>query len=622
MLQISDLVYRLGDRTLLDGASAVVPTGARVGLFGRNGAGKTTLFKLIAGDLAPESGTISLPNRARIGGVAQEVPSGPEALLEIVLAADTERAGLLARAETETDPHEIAAIHARLADIEAHSAESRAARILSGLGFDHAAQQRPASEYSGGWRMRVALAAVLFSAPDLLLLDEPTNYLDLEGALWLENYLASYPHSLLLISHDRDLLDNAVDHILHLDQGKLTAYRGGYTSFDRQRRERALLQTKMRERQEAARAHMQAFVDRFRAKATKARQAQSRLKMLEKMDVISAVIEDRVKPFSFPSPTRPQSPPLIAAEGVAVGYEPDKPILQRLDFRLDPDDRIALLGANGNGKSTLAKLIAGRLQAEKGKLSRAGKLDIAFFAQHQLEELRPEASAVEHVRALIKFPTEAKVRARTAAMGFDTQRMDTPAKDLSGGERARLLLGIVTFHGPHVLILDEPTNHLDVESREALVRALADYEGAVILISHDRHLVEATVDRLWLVADGTMTVFEGDVSDYRTLVLQGKSKKSPGATAAPQQQDKRREAAQKRETTQGLRDKIADAEARIDKIRAEISRIDVLLADPALFTTDPDKGARLARRRSEGEAALEQWEEHWIRLSDDLDRQT
>ena len=448
MLVIDDLSVRVAGSLLIDAASARISAGARVGLIGRNGAGKTTLFRVICGDVAPERGELSLPSRTRIGRLAQEAPDGPQSLLDIVLAADAERTRLLAEAETERVPHRIAEIQTRLADIGAHSAPARAAEILAGLGFSQAEQARPCGEFSGGWRMRVALAAVLFAEPDLLLLDEPTNYLDLEAALWLEERIARYPHTVIVISHDRDLLDTAVDWVLHLEGRKLTLYRGGYTAFERQRRERQALDLKLAKKQEAQRRRLSAFIDRFRAKATKARQAQSRLKLLAKLEPITAVIAEEVRPIEIPPPAKPLSPPIVALDDVAVGYEPGRPVLRRLSLRIDDDDRIALVGANGNGKSTLVKLARRKARAMSGRLTRAQKLDVGYFAQHQLDELDPHESAYAHLRRLMPDAPEAKVRARAGAIGFPGALADTPAGELSGGEKARLLIGLATFSGP------------------------------------------------------------------------------------------------------------------------------------------------------------------------------
>ena len=622
MLHINDLSYRIGPRLLIDHATVALADGAKTGLVGRNGSGKTTLFRLITGELTPETGSIGVPRNSRIGQVAQEAPSGEESLIDVVLAADTERAALLDEAETAADPHRIADIHTRLADIDAHSAEARAGAILAGLGFDTEAQKQSCASLSGGWRMRVALAAVLFAEPDLLLLDEPTNYLDLEGTLWLESYIARYPHSILLISHDRDLLNRAVDGIVHLDQGKLVCYRGGYDQFDRQRRERQALQLKMKKKQEDQRRHMEEFVERFRAKASKARQAQSRLKALARMEPVITLADETLLPFVFPNPKKAIAPPIVTMEGTVVGYAPGRPVLTGLDLRIDDDDRIGLLGANGNGKSTLAKLIAGRLAPLSGHFRRPHNLEVAYFAQHQLDELNPSRSAADHVRELMRGATEAQVRARVGAMGFVTAKMDTPARDLSGGEKARLLLGLATFSGAHMLILDEPTNHLDIDSREALVRALADYSGAVILISHDRHLLEASVDRLWLVADGTVKPFDGDIEDYRRLVLEGPAgtPRSRNTAAQGTAQDRRRAGADRRAETAPLRKKIKAAEALIEKLQKEIQHADRRLADPSLYERDPAKVTEQTRARADVVRALAEAEEHWLALSAEFEQ--
>ena len=618
MLVIDDLLIKIGERRLLDGACAQIPTGARVGLVGRNGAGKTTLFRAIAQEIVLDRGNVHLPPRWHVGRLSQEAPDGPESLIDVVLRADEERTRLLTEAETATGPHRIAEIQTRLADIGAHSAPARGAAILAGLGFLHSDQQRPCAEFSGGWRMRVALAAALFAEPDLLLLDEPTNFLDLEGTLWLQDHLARYPYTVIVISHDRDLLDNAVDWILHLDAGKLALYRGGYTAFERQRRERQALDLKLARKQEAERHRLTAFVDRFRAKATKARQAQSRLKLLAKLEPIAAVVAEHIRPIVIPAPTKPLSPPIIALEGVSVGYEPHRPVLRRLNLRIDPDDRIALVGANGNGKSTLVKLLSNRLAAMSGRMTRADRIEVAYFAQHQLEELDPRASAYDHFRRLMPDAPEAKVRARAGATGFSESAADTPSASLSGGEKARLLLGLATCPGPHLVILDEPTNHLDIDSRAALIEAINEYSGAVILVSHDRYLIEACADRLWLVAGGQVTPFEGDLDDYRRLVLTerrdegGRGRRSKG----PGRSDIRRAAAKLRAELAPLRRRISQAEAAVVQLSEEIARIDAALADSELFARDPAKAAQLAKARSNAIDALAHAEEEWLTASE------
>ena len=619
MITISDISARIAGRLLLDHASVSLPSGTKAGLVGRNGAGKSTLFRVITGDLGAESGTISIPKNARMGQVKQEAPGTEDSLITIVLSADKERAALLAEAETATDPHRIAEIQMRLVDIDAHSAEARAASILAGLGFDRDAQARPASSFSGGWRMRVALAAVLFAEPDLLLLDEPTNYLDLEGTMWLEDYIRRYPHTVIIISHDRDLLNNAVNSIVHLDHRKLTFYRGNYDQFERQKAEADELQMKAKAKNDAARKHLQSFIDRFKAKASKAKQAQSRVKALERMGTVAAVIEDHVQPITFPEPEKQPASPIVAISGGAVGYEPGKPILKGLNLRIDNDDRIALLGSNGNGKSTFAKFISGRLAPESGDLRLAPSLKIGFFAQHQLDDLVPNETPVEHVRR--RMPTEpaAKVRSRVAQMGLATEKMATAAKDLSGGEKARLLMGLAAFHAPNLLILDEPTNHLDIDSRRALIEALNDYDGAVILISHDRHLIEATVDRLWLVNNGTVTSFEGDMDEYRDLIVASGKKKDDEKQKQSEDQaskaDQRKLNADKRASLAPLKKKINEIESLTGKLEKLIQALDAELADPALYEKAPAKAADKAKQRSEAAAKLAAAEEQWLELS-------
>jgi ATP-binding cassette subfamily F protein 3 len=617
MLSITDLSVRLAGRLLIDQASAQIAPGSRVGLVGRNGTGKSTLFKVIRGELAAESGAIALPPRWRVGSLAQEAPDGPESLIEIVLRADIERDALLREADSAVDPHRIAEIQTRLVDIDAHSAPSRAAAILSGLGFSAADQARPCSEFSGGWRMRVALAATLFAAPDLLLLDEPTNYLDLEGTLWLEDHLAHYPRTVIVISHDRDLLESSVDQILHLDRGKLTLYRGGYSSFEEQRAAREMLDAKQARRQDAERKRLQAFVDRFKAKASKARQAQSRVKMLERMKPIAALVTEDVREISFPPPEKMLSPPIIAVDNVSVGYDPASPVLNRVTLRIDNDDRIALLGANGNGKSTLVKLLAGRLAPFSGNVTRADKLSIAYFAQHQLDELNEDASAYDHVRRLMGDAPEAKVRARAGAIGFSGKAADTPAEKLSGGEKARLLLGLATFFGPNMIILDEPTNHLDIDSRAALAEAINEFPGAVIMVSHDRYLIEACAERLWLVADRTVASYDGDLDDYRRVVLSARS-----TEASPRERGGNATEKPQRNKTDGrgsLRKRIADAEAEIERIGEIIAKIDAALALPDLFTRDPKQAAQLSKARANAADALARAEEDWLEASAQFD---
>jgi ATP-binding cassette, subfamily F, member 3 len=610
MLHISALTYRLGERLLIDNATAALPSGTHVGLVGRNGAGKTTLFRLIRGELAPESGAVIVPKGARVGSVEQEAPVGAASLIDFVLSADVEREALMAEAETASDPERIAEIHTRLVDIEAHNAPARAARILKGLGFDEAAQARSLGEFSGGWRMRVALAAVLFSEPDLLLLDEPTNYLDLEGVLWLTDYLKNCPSTILVISHDRDLLDDVAEQILHLDRGKLTLWTGGYSSFERQRREQQILAGKAAKKQEERRAHLQAFVDRFRAKASKAVQAQSRLKMLAKMEPIAAVVDDSVQPFKWPPVAKRLSPPIVSMDKVSAGYD-GRAVIARIDLSLADDDRIGLLGQNGNGKSTFAKLIAGRLDPLAGKMTRVHRLQVGYFAQHQIDELEPGGSVYEHVAERMRGDRESKIRGRAAMIGFSGARADTKVEALSGGEKARLMMGLAAFDGPQLLILDEPTNHLDIDSRGELIEAINDYEGACILVSHDRRLLEACVDRLWLAANGTVKPFEGDLVDYSRFVL--------GGTERPEQRPKRQTqpaaAAKPKREPQPVKQEIAALEEKMSRFQDLLRRVDEALAQASAQNGDALKIADLAAKRAELERALTVAEQAWFELS-------
>ena len=619
MLHINDLTFRIGGRLLLDNATVAVPKGHKVGLVGRNGTGKSTLFKLISGEISPDGGAINLRQGARLGMVAQEAPSGPVSLIDTVLAADVERTALLAEAETVTDPHRSGDIHTRLADIHAHSAPARAARILSGLGFDEKAQQSLCSDFSGGWRMRVALAAVLFAAPDLLLLDEPTNHLDLEATLWLESYLANWRGTVMVISHDRTLLNTAVDEIIHLEEQKLVRYSGNYDFFEKTRRERLSQQAKNRTKQLAEQRHIQDFVDRFRAKASKARQAQSRLKLLEKMEPIATVIEDKTTNFIFPNPS-PLSPPLIAMDEVVLGYEPGKPIVKDLDLRIDMDDRIALLGANGNGKSTMMKMLAGRLKPQEGKIVKSKKLEVGYFAQHQSEELPADETAYEYMQEQMEGVIEPKVRAQLGKFGFNKDKADTPIRNLSGGEKARLLFANMSRTAPHIMLLDEPTNHLDVDAREALVGALNTYEGAVVLVSHDPHLVELVCDRLWLVDDGKCTQFDGDLNDYKRLLLDSRRGRkeatvtSDSTTKAPKPDKKaeRKARADARAASSQLRKNTQNAEKEVSRLSIEKENIEKKLADPSLYSGTSDDLTRLQIQLGKVEKRLQDAEIAWL----------
>ena len=613
MLTIAGLTYRIAGRTLIEDASAQIAAGWKVGLVGRNGTGKTTLLDLIRGARQVDAGEILLPQEARIGFLAQETPGGDASPLDIVLAADEERTRLLQAADSEHDGARAAELHERLSAIDAHSAPARAAAILAGLGFDHADQQRAMSSFSGGWRMRVALAAALFSAPDLLLLDEPTNHLDLEASLWLADFLRRYRKTLILVSHDRQFLDDVVDHILHLGERKLVLYSGGYEAFIRARRETLARQHALAAREELERKRLQAFIDRFRAKATKARQAQSRIKALARLEPVSLAEDEAAIRFAFPEPAE-LAPPLITLDRASVGYEPGKPVLRNLDLRLDPDDRVALLGANGNGKTTLARLLAGRLQPLSGEVRRAPRLKCGYFAQHQIDELEPEATPFDHLARLMPDAVPETIRARLARFGFGEDKVFVKARDLSGGEKARLTFALITFDAPPLLILDEPTNHLDIEAREALVAAISEFAGAVVLISHDWHLLSLVADQLWLVARGTVRPYEGDLEDYRRLVLAPEP--SPTTESAKATTDARREArraaAERRRELEPLRRRLRAAEQKISELNARKSALERQLADPATYRVNGAEVAGLLRERAGLNVALAAAEAGWL----------
>jgi ATP-binding cassette, subfamily F, member 3 len=619
MLSIENITYRIAGRELLKGASAAVPAGRRVGVVGRNGTGKTTLFKLIQGQLHTDAGEISVPAAWRIGGVSQEVPAGPVSLLDTVLAADTERLALLEAGETETDAHRLGDIHARLEAIDAYAAPARAASILAGLGFSAEDQLRPCAEFSGGWRMRVALAAILFAAPDLLLLDEPTNYLDLEGVMWLEDFLRRYRGSVLIISHDRDLLNTVAEFILHLEHGKLTLYSGNYDIFVETRAMRRANDMAFAKKQDAARKHMQAFVDRFRYKASKARQAQSRIKMLEKLAKVEVPVDEHVAPIRLPSPDS-ASPPLLTLDKVAVGYD-GRAVLRDISLRFDPDDRIALLGKNGNGKSTLAKLLAGKLESMGGDVMRARKLVPGYFAQHQLEELDGAITPLQTLSHLRPKKTELELRTQLGGFGFSADKATTLVSNLSGGERARLMLALATLDKPNLLILDEPTNHLDIDAREQLLTALNDFEGAVVLVSHDRRLIETTADRLLLVANGHVEPFDGDLDDYRRFLLSGDNAPTRREEPKPAKKDTRRDSAERRRQLKPLKDKVDAAEHQIADLNRELAKLDAALADPLLFVQNPQKGAAVSKKRADAARKLADAETRWMKASEDYERE-
>jgi ATP-binding cassette, subfamily F, member 3 len=630
MLRIDNLTYRIGPRILLDAASAMINQGHRVGLVGRNGTGKTTLLRLITDALEPDEGSIEWPRRWRVGITSQEAPGGSKSLIDTVLEADTELTELTAEAETADDPDRIIEIHMRLGEREAHTARARAARILAGLGFDESAQNQPCSDFSGGWRMRVALASLLFTQPDLLLLDEPTNHLDLEACLWLEDYLRRYPGTVLLVSHDRGILNRVVDEILHLENGKLTLYAGGYDRFEETRRMRLALDDKLRAKQDIQRAHIMKFVDRFRYKASKSRQAQSRLKMLARMEPIPEHQEEGGVTFTFPEPEA-LSPPLFSLDDVDAGYD-GKPVLRKLSLRLDEDDRIALLGANGNGKSTLIKLLAGRLAPLDGQVVRSGKLKVGYFAQHQTDELDLAATPLIEMARKRPNDPERKLRTHLGTFGFSQQRAETRIGSLSGGEKARLLFALISCEKPNILLLDEPTNHLDVTSREALVQALNDFKGAVVIVSHDPHVIELTADRFWLVEGGGVAAFEGDMDDYRARLLgkdrnarekdKGSREKANGGAGRerPGNKKDRRQAAERRTILAPLKKQLTETEAAVGRLEGRKAELERTMADPGLYTGDPGKPADVQRQLAQVAKDLKAAEASWIAAQEEWDR--
>jgi len=611
MLTVSDLTYKIGARTILDECNVTIMDNWKVGVIGLNGAGKSTLFKLIAGDLTPDGGTVEKNAKQRMGMVRQDIPEVETSLLDLVLEADEEMAALWKQTETEEDPNKIAEIYEKLADMDAYSAPAKASRLLTGLGFSEDQLSEPFSAFSGGWRMRVALAAALFVEPEILLLDEPTNHLDLEAIMWLESYLASYPHTLLIISHDREVLNKCIDHVVHVDRQKLKLYTGNYDTFERERAEALGLQQKMYEKQQAERAHMQKFVDRFKAKASKATQAQSRVKALEKMDIVDAVIADRAVHFTFPNPKEISSP-MISIDKADIGYTTGNPILNNVHENIDNDDRIALLGANGNGKSTLIKLIADKLNPMNGEVRRSNKLRIGYFSQHQTEELDINSTPYQEMMTLMRKSnpdvTEPKVRAKLGAFGFSKELADNTIKSLSGGEKARLLFAIMSFDAPHLLLLDEPTNHLDIDAREALVHALNNYEGAIVIVSHDPNMVERVADRLWVVKDGECQHFDGDLEDYRNFTMQarredrkaGKKKKDKTTSDAP------------KETTSINPQAIAKLEKEIAKLGTQKAELETLMSAEGFYNKPHEETTKVQEKHTQIASDLEAAETQWL----------
>ncbi len=621
MLTVSDLTYKIGTRTILDECNVTITDNWKVGVVGLNGAGKSTLFKLISGDLTPDGGTVSRNPKQRMGMVRQDIPEVETPLIDLVLEADEEMAALWKATETEEDPNKIAEIFEKLADMDAYAAPAKASRLLTGLGFTDDQLSEPFSSFSGGWRMRVALAAALFVEPEILLLDEPTNHLDLEAIMWLEGYLATYPHTLLVISHDREVLNKCIDHVIHVDRQQLKLYTGNYDTFERERAEALGLQQKMHEKQQAERAHMQKFVDRFKAKASKAAQAQSRIKALERMDIVDAVIADRAVHFTFPNP-KEEITPLVSINHADIGYGANDPVLRGVYERIDNDDRIALLGANGNGKSTLMKLIAGKLDTMKGEIKHANKLRIGYFSQHQTEELDVKSTPYYEMMTLMRATnpdvTEPKVRAKLGAFGFSKDLADNKIKSLSGGEKARLLFAIMSFDAPHLLLLDEPTNHLDIDAREALVQALNNYEGAIVIVSHDPNMVERVADRLWVVRDGKCEHFDGDLEDYRKYTIQARrdqrkkdKKKKEKAASAATFEDKTQTKSANTINPQAL----AKLEKKIEKLESQKTELETIMSAEGFYKKPHEEMAKVQNKHAKLTGDLEKIEAEWLEAS-------
>ena len=606
MLKIENISYRIGGKTIFKNSTATIPPGHKVGVVGRNGIGKSTLFTLLKDEIQIESGNITIPKKSRIGSMDQEVPGTEKNLIETVLEYDVERDLLLKEAKLATNPTRVSEIHLRLADIDSHTAEPRASSILKGLGFGNESQLRPTKSFSGGWRMRVALAGLLFSKPDILLLDEPTNFLDLEGVFWLEKFLYKYPHTVLIISHDRALLNKAVNSILHVNNETLKLYSGNFDLFDEQRREELRHQLAAAKKQEDRLKHMQSYVDRFRYQANKAKQAQSRIKMIEKMQPIAVEDANRSVRFSFPNPEE-LSPPLISMEEVKVGYGSEV-ILKNINLRLDQDDRIALIGANGEGKSTFAKLLSGQLVPFSGNFNVQNKLRIGFFAQHQIEDLTPSETPLDHLKSVLSKESPSNLRSKLASFGINSEIADNKVDSLSGGQKARLSLLLATLSAPHILILDEPTNHLDMESREALIRALADYSGAVIIVSHDLNILSLTANKLWLVRNQEVNEYHDDLNSYREMLL-----KERGGSKEKENKSRVKASVKKNSLKQSVKEEeVARCGQRIEKIENIIKIIDENLSNPLIYEQyNDDKLRKLQKQRKEAIEALKRAEMLW-----------
>nr|MBV6630465.1 ATP-binding cassette domain-containing protein [Oceanococcus sp. HetDA_MAG_MS8] len=627
MLVFSDVTIRRGSRVLLSDFTAAIHAGQKVGVTGRNGTGKSTLFALIRGELSADKGEFVRPQRLSIAHLAQETPALPQSALDYVLDGDAELRRIqnaLATAEAAQDAQAQAQAHEQLHAVDGYTAPARAARLLAGLGFADAAMRKPVADFSGGWRMRLNLAQCLMCRSELLLLDEPTNHLDLDTVLWLAQELERYSGTLLIISHDRDFLDGFSTHTLHLERATATLYTGNYSASEAQRAEQMRQQAKEYEAQKRRLGELQRFVDRFKAKASKARQAQSRVKQIEKIQLVEPAHWASPFSFAFAPPERLPSP-LIQAEQLRCGYLDGQAIIDGARFSLEPGDRVGILGPNGAGKSTLVKTIAGQLPAQGGKLERDERLSVGYFHQHQVDALQSDWSPIKHLQDLAPMEREQSLRNFLGGFDFHGDRVFEAVGDFSGGEKARLALALLVWQKPNLLLLDEPTNHLDLEMRHALELALLDYPGAVILVAHDRHLLATCCESLWLVHDGALAVFDGDLDDYARWLQRNSAtgdKAGPSAKAensAPSAAERRRLAAEQRQREQPLRKAIKQAEQQMQTASTHLTTLEQELADPELYSADPSWAADLAREQGEWRKRLEAAEERWMMAAEELE---
>ena len=631
MLKFTNLSLRRGNRELLHDVSCTIYAGQRVGVTGANGVGKSSLFALIRHELQADAGDFSLPPRTVIAHVAQETPAVNKPALDYVMDGDMELRQLqqqIAQAEQKDDGTALATLYSHLETIDGYSAASRAGKLMHGLGFTAAQEQSPVKKFSGGWRMRLNLAQALMCRSDLLLLDEPTNHLDLEAVIWLEEWLANYPGTLLLISHDRDFLDRVTTHIAHIEQGSMTLYTGNYSAFEIRRAEQLANQQAAYEKQQREIAHMQSFVERFRAKATKARQAQSRIKALERMTVISAAHVDSPFHFEFRQPEKIPST-LLHLEKVNVGYA-NKPVLSNINLNILAGSRIGLLGYNGAGKSTFIKLLAGEIPPLAGERNEAKDINIGYFAQHQLEQLDSHASALLHLQRLDSKATEKELRSFLGGFGFQGDMATSPVAPFSGGEKARLVLAMIVYQKPNLLLLDEPTNHLDLEMRHALSMALQEYAGAMIVVSHDRHLLRSVTDTLLLVANGQVSLFDGDLDDYREWVKTQEKQDSGDTTCivpdsaeeiGGNKKQKRQDAAEQRRILQPLHNKIRKLEQQLDKLNQENAEVQLQLSDNAIYEEqNKQKLKQLLEKQTDISRQLPQIEQQWLEANEALEQ--